>query len=279
MRSAQRQVRVALIAVGLAAAPATTSATDPSASLSLDQARQAFYSGRYAEAADLALAARDIEPALVESYEVRTSALLFSLRRELGDDRRRRSTVDACTACGGLLAAFHSELTEGQTRARARLGLDADDEVAHYVLAKLNLNYVWLHNGLLGRRTGWRQYRDARRSLETTLEGNPNHIRAQVALAWIEYIVDDRVPWGTKWLFGGGSRTRAIEAMRRAAASNGSFYELAEARFGLWDMLRREEQFDGAAAVARDLARDFPDNPALTGDGPRELDGKREGRR
>jgi hypothetical protein len=279
MTSAQRQIRVALIALGVAAAPAAAS-PDGSALLSLDRARHAFYSGRYAEAAALALTARDVEPTLVETYEVRTSALLFSLRRELGDDRARRSSVDACTACSGLLATFHSELTEGQTRARARLGLDAEDEVAHYVLAKLNLNYVWLHNGLLGRRAGWRQYRDARRSLEATLERNPGHIRAQVALAWIEYIVDDRVPWGAKWLFGGGSRTRALEAMRRAAASNGSFYEVAEARFGLWDMLRREKQFDGAAAVARDLSRDFPDNPSLIGDASREdLDGKREGLR
>ena len=41
------------------------------------------------------------------------------------------------------------------------------------------------------------------------------------------------------------------------------FFTAAEAKFGLWEMLAREKQFDEAVAVARDLLRAFPENREL----------------
>ena len=55
-------------------------------SLPLSEARTAFYAGRYEDAAALTLdpcAADDFE-----ACELRTSAILFEVKRAIGDDRR-----------------------------------------------------------------------------------------------------------------------------------------------------------------------------------------------
>ncbi len=75
--------------------------------------------------------------------------------------------------------------------------------------------------------------------------------------------MDTRVPRLLKWLLGGGSRKRALAAAREAAAADTDFFSHAEARFALWEMLVREEKVDEATVVARDLARDFPDNAGI----------------
>ena len=41
------------------------------------------------------------------------------------------------------------------------------------------------------------------------------------------------------------------------------FFVATEALFGLWDMEQREAHIDEALAVARRLARDFPDNDEI----------------
>ena len=186
------------------------------------------------------------------------------MKRLLGDDKNERLPVSACGPCPELLAAFQQETTAAQTLARARLQRDGSDMTAHFFLGKIDLNHVWLHLGPLGRRTGWRELPEAKDSLEAVLERNPQHVRALVARAWIDYIVDTRMPWGTKWLFGGGSRTRALVAVRQASEVDGDLYARAEARFALWEMLVREEDFTAAADVARTLAVDFPTNSELT---------------
>ncbi|MGE0704842.1 MAG: tetratricopeptide repeat protein [Vicinamibacterales bacterium] len=265
MTSLSRSLPVLLFVAGVATAAAQDLPSGASGSEGLDPARYAFYSGRYDEAARMAADARQQDPGSLESYEIRTSALLFALKRELGDDvQQEQKKIEECSRCPALLEAFGSETVEGQGLLRRRIASDPDDARGHYVLAKLDLNYLWLHNGILGKRTGWSEYREARRSLETVLGSNPEHLRAQVAAAWIDYIVATRMPWGTKWLFGGGNRTRALEAMRAATTANGDFYDTVEARFGLWEMLVREKNHTEASVIARELVRDFPENPVLT---------------
>lgn len=259
-------LRVALLVLATAVAPADHGAADPppSPAPDLSAAHHAFYSAHYETAATLALESREAYPDALVAFEVRTAALLFDLKRRLGDDRVRRVPLDQCGECAGLLDAFHVELTEGQRIAREFITADPGDASAHFFLAKLDLNYLWLQNGPLRRRTGWKEYREARRSLEQTLASHPDHLRARVALAWVDYVVDTRMPWGTKWLFGGGDRDGALASMRAAAsAPDGHFYDLVEARFGLWEMLQRENELEEAVLVAHALARDFPDNGAL----------------
>jgi hypothetical protein len=45
--------------------------------------------------------------------------------------------------------------------------------------------------------------------------------------------------------------------------ADADLFDLAEARFGLWDMLTREKSYAEAVVVARELARDFPMNSDL----------------
>jgi hypothetical protein len=151
----------------------------------------------------------------------------------------------------------------GQSLARTRLRASPDDEAALFFLGKLDLNYVWLQLGPLGHRTGWQEYWEARRSLDAVLAQHPQHVRARVARAWIDYIVDTRMPWATRWVLGGGSRKRALKAVRSAADIDSEFFSHAEAGFALWDMLVREHALTGATEVARRLADAFPDNHKL----------------
>jgi hypothetical protein len=46
------------------------------------------------------------------------------------------------------------------------------------------------------------------------LKRNPQHVRARLARAWIDDIVDARMPTGARWLLGGGSKKRALLAVR-----------------------------------------------------------------
>ncbi len=132
-----------------------------------------------------------------------------------------------------------------------------------FYYGKLDLNYVWLQLSTLGKRTGWGEYWNARHSMDAVLETNPNNVRARVARAWIEYIVDTRVPFGMKWMLGGGDRKKALKALTEAAAVNADIYDKAEAEFGLWDMLVRDKRRDDALVVAKRLVKDFPENQDL----------------
>ena len=106
-------------------------------------------------------------------------------------------------------------------------------------------------------------YEEARRSLETVLERRPDHIRAQVALAWIDYIVATRLPPGTRWLLGGGNKDRGLRTVEDAAQADTTRFVRAEAMFALWDMRAREENFAEAVVTARVLSHDFPENREL----------------
>ncbi len=232
-------------------------------------AQRLFYNGRYEAAAALTLALRQPAPEDLANDELRTSALLFQLKALLEKPAGARhgdedAALRACGPCPQLMTAFFEDIRHGQTLARAMIQADPDDETARFFLGKLDLNYVWLQLGPLGRRTGWDEYWEARRSLDAVLAAHPRHVRALVARAWIDYIVDTRMPWGTRWVLGGGNRKRALVAMHRAVEIDAEFFAHAEAGFALWDMELREHDVLQAIEVAQRLALDFPDNPQLS---------------
>ena len=182
----------------------------------------------------------------------------------MGDSEDRDKAWTMCAACPELLTAFIADTERGRSLARARLQKNPNDDTALFLLGKIDLNYVWLQLGTRARKTGWDEYWEARTSLDTVLERNPGHLRARVARAWIDYIVGTKMPRGTRWLLGGGSKKNGLRVVREAASGGGDFFERAEATFALWDMQVRERDLVGAVATAQQLARDFPDNRELT---------------
>jgi hypothetical protein len=235
--------------------------TNLAAQPALTDAQAAFYNANFEKAADLA---RDLCAADdLDACELRTAALLMEIKRAIGEAKDKDEAFKACAKCQGLFEAFLRDTARGQAAARARLKANPSDETAQFLLGKLDLNYVWLQLGTLGRKTGWDEYWEARRTLDAILKRNPKNVRAKVARAWIDYIVDTRMPRGTRWVLGGGSKKRAMVALREAAKADTDVYTSAEARFGLWDVLVREKNFPEAVALAHQLARDFPANTDL----------------
>jgi hypothetical protein len=233
----------------------------------LSDAYRLFYNAHYEEAAALAESLRISAPQTLENDEVRTSALLFQLRGLLngqdareGDKNDKSEALKRCAACAGVLASFMTDLHHGQALARATLKTTPNDEEALFFLGKLDLNYVWLELGLLGHKTGWDEYWEARKSLDAVVKSNPKHVRARIARGWIDYIVNTRMPWGTRWILGGGNKKRGMAAVREASKMEADFFTRAEADFALWDMMVRERDFATATQLAERLARDFPDN-------------------
>lgn len=268
-------VRV-VMAAGVGAVACLEAGADASQSVALDgamlldrpattlaEAQRLFYNAQYDAAASLILAGRESEPEDLAAYEIRTSALHFQIKGELGDRPDKDKTFKQCVTCPELMATFLSDIARGQALARAQLRTNPGDDAALFFLGKLDLNYVWLQLGTLGRRTGWDQYWEARRSLDAVLKRNPRHVRARVARAWIDYIVDTRMPRGTRWVLGGGSKKRALRAVREAASTEADFFVHAEAEFALWDMQVRERNLTEATTIARRLASEFPENREL----------------
>jgi hypothetical protein len=233
-------------------------------STTLRDAQRLFYSARFEAAAELAHSLHASDAEALAASELRSSALLFQIRRAFGEPADKELALKQCDVCRDLTTVFLAEITQGQALARARLQTNPTDEAAQFFLGKLNLNYVWLQLGTFGRKTGWKEYWEARHSLDDVLKNNPEHVRARVARAWIDYIVDTKLPRGTKWLLGGGNKKRGIATMQEAASASADFFAQAEAAFALWDMQVREKNLTAAVATARGLSRDFPDNRELT---------------
>jgi hypothetical protein len=259
-RARRLTITACLIAVSVIGLDASSAAGQSVPS----EAQTAFYTAQYEDAAALTLEACAAGgPGGLAACELRSSAILFELKRVLDGAKDKDDAFDACAKCPALLAAFSTDTARGQAAAREILRLTPADETALFFLGKLDLNYVWLHAGTLGKKTGWDQYWEARRALDAVLKSNPHHVRAKVARAWIDYIVDTKIPWAMRWVLGGGSRKKALIALREAAAAEADPFTRAEARFGLWDLLAREKYFSVAVVVARELARDFPMNTDL----------------
>jgi hypothetical protein len=241
-------------------------ADDSSASRAFQEAQRFFYNGDYDAAAVATLALRAARPADLAVRELHSSTLLFQIKRALGEYEGidRAAAWKRCAVCPDLMSAFVAETVSGQALARARLEIHPENEDTLFFLGKLDLNYVWLQLGTLGRKTGWDEYWEARRSLDRALRMNPENVRARVARAWVDYIVGTKVPRGVRWLLGGGNKKRGLVAVRQVVEAGGSdFFVQAEAMFALWDMQVREREFPGAVATAQMLARDFPENREL----------------
>jgi len=233
------------------------------ATSALDDAQWLFYNGRYEAAETLT---RQLCSANLESLaacELHSSTLLFEIKRLVGKQSDRKKAWALCERCPDLMSAFRATTAMGQTVARARLQMVPEDDNARFLLGKLDLNHVWLQLGLLGHKTGWSEYWEARRSLDQVLKQNPRNVRAKVARAWIDYIVDTQMPRGTRWVLGGGDKKGGLLAVREAAHADGELFVRAEAAFALWDMQVREGDIPGAVGTARDLALGFPDNQEL----------------
>jgi tetratricopeptide (TPR) repeat protein len=257
------RMAVLVVTCTLSAFAGIASAEPPLTFLDFTDAQRLFYNARYEDAAARALELRATAPEDLDTYELRTSALLFQLKRALNGAADKDKAFKACASCQPLMAAFQGDLARGQELARARLKANPADEQALFYLGKLDLNYVWLMLGTLGRRTGWNEYREARHSLQTVLKRSPQHVRARVAHAWIEYIVDTEMPFGTKWILGGGDKKRALRTVQEAATADADFYSHTEAIFALWDLQVRQKSIEAAVSTARLIARDFPENPEV----------------
>jgi len=254
----------AALQTGPAPAPIPAAQPPAAAESALDAAQRLFYNGRYEAAADLMRAPCASEPDAMAACELRSAAIHFQIKRALGEAPDKAKAWKACDACPALLTAFQTANVTGLAKARARLAAHPNEESTLFLLSKLGLNHVWLHLGTLGRRTGWSEYWEARKTLDRILAQNPSHVRARVARAWIDYIVDTKMPRGTRWLLGGGNKKKGLLAVREAANAEADFFALTEARFAMWDMQVRERNLREAVATARMLARDFPDNVELT---------------
>jgi tetratricopeptide (TPR) repeat protein len=264
------QHQPALCVAAFFVAAAVAHVTGQQETSGLVEGARLFYNAQYREAAETA---REFLPSSPDEElardELRASALLFQLRRLLEPaNQSRRGTarsLERCPECAELVNAFMTTTVHGQQLARRRLQANATDQTALFFLGKLDLNYVWLQLGPLHRKTGWNEYWEARRSLDAVLKVNPRHVRARVARAWIDYIVDTKIPWGVRWVLGGGDKKNALGALREAAAADADadFFAHAEAVFGLWDMLVRERHVPEAIEVAERLATMFPGNPEV----------------
>jgi hypothetical protein len=244
------------------ASPLAFENPDVGPSETLDAAQLEYYNARYERAAALTLGPCTTD-ANVGACELRSAALLLQIRNALGEPTGTETAWKQCVDCPALLSAFKAALARGQVLARAKLQEQPTDDATLFLLGKLDLNYVWLQLGTLGHKTGWNEYWEGRRALDTVLSHQPGHVRARVARGWIDYIVDTRMPRGTRWLLGGGDKKRGLLAIREASATESDFFTRSEARFALWDMQVRERDVFGAVATAVVLMRDFPENEDL----------------
>jgi hypothetical protein len=229
----------------------------------LDAAQLEYYNARYDRAAALTLGPCTTDVTGVAACELHTAALLLQMRSALGAAAGKASAWKDCLGCPALLSAFKLALARGQVLARARLQEQPLDDETRFLLGKLDLNYVWLQLGTLGHKTGWDEYWEGRRALDQVLARQPGHVRARVARGWVDYIVDTKMPRGTRWLLGGGNKKKGLLAIREAAGVESDFFTRAEARFALWDTQIRERDASGALATADILIRDFPENQDL----------------
>ena len=246
----------------------TSSSTrdDTTHSFTLEDAQRLFYNGDYARAAIVTQELCAARPDDLDACELRTASLLFQIKKALGEtgERDKAAGWKLCTVCPALMSAFIADTVRGQAFARARLKTHPDHQDTLFFLGKIDLNYVWLQLGTLGRKTGWDEYWEARRSLDRLLRMNPEHVRARVARAWVDYIVGTTVPRGARWLLGGGNKKRGLLVVAEVVEMGaGGYFVQTEARFALWDMQVRERNVPGAMATARLLARQFPENREL----------------
>src|ERR671925_2141109 len=166
-------VLIAMIAMADALQPVETTLQGCGGDLDrtlVSRAQRVFYNGDYDQTIALTDSACDAADSL-PLCEVRTSALLFAIKQKLVQtgNHDNGKPAEHCTSCTPLIARFVADTARGQARARTTLRANPLDQTTRFLLAKLDLNYVWLQLGVLRRKTGWGEYWEARRSIDEVL--------------------------------------------------------------------------------------------------------------
>ncbi len=257
-----RQAAIFLLAFSLAPVSGTAEGKELT---KLEQAKEAFFNERYAEAEELARSAREDDPDDPETYELRTAILVFQVRAEVkGLGKTREDEIDGknCQACAKLAAEIDSDVEKGLEKCKAVLVREPDSVRARFFFARLTLNRLWFHleTGHRGRRE-WGEFKEAKRLLDSILAkaDGRSDIRAITARAWLDYVVGSRA-WYERIFLGGGSKKNAIESLRRAVKLPGGEYDRAEARISLMQFLAEEKREDEAREIASELTLRFPDS-------------------
>ena len=83
---------------------------------SLDGAQRLFYNGRYEASAAEALGVRTADVESLAASELRSSALLFQLKRVFGEFSNKDSSTDKawkqCAACPAIMSSFLAETAQ-----------------------------------------------------------------------------------------------------------------------------------------------------------------------
>src|SRR5437870_3347515 len=88
---------------------------------SFEDAQALFYNGFYDSSAALTLKLLASDPDSLKLYELRTSALLFQIKRLIGEPADKEKALKQCDRCAALMTAFQRDTTDGLTEARAQL--------------------------------------------------------------------------------------------------------------------------------------------------------------
>src|ERR1044071_10307193 len=106
---------------------ALTALIPPATPTDLDEAQRFFYNGRYdaADALTLTLCTGDLEG--LAACELRSSTLLFQIKRVIGGQRDKDRALKQCSHCAEWMAAFKAATLSAQRVARARLEAGPQD--------------------------------------------------------------------------------------------------------------------------------------------------------
>src|SRR5512132_4417048 len=108
-----RSIEVAVGAIAITAIPARVTA-DVATPPTLQAAQTMFYHGRYAETAEVTRELCTADVITLPACEVRTSALLFQVRRAIGESPDKNKAFTQCEECPALLAIFVAETRRAQ---------------------------------------------------------------------------------------------------------------------------------------------------------------------
>ena len=193
--------------------------------------------------------------------ELRTSALLFQVRRAIGSAKDKDKALKQCAACGALMDAFQVETARGLDLARARLKTHPGDDEALFFLGQIQPESRVAAprdagaQDRMGSSTGKRGRASTRSShaLHITLaHGSHAHGSTTSSTRGCRA--------GRAGCSAAATRSARCSRFAKRPAPTRTFFVHAEAAFALWDLHVREKDLVEATRLARDLARDFPEN-------------------
>ena len=105
----------------------------------LEAAQLDYYNARY-EASAAATLDACATGGDIAACELRTAALLFQIKRLVGQAKDKDKAWKQCATCPELMTAFKAALARGQDVARTKLKEIPDDDETLFLLGKLDLN-------------------------------------------------------------------------------------------------------------------------------------------